>query len=97
MKKIKKKNARRDDPAVWMLYFLYWYIYDLSKAFQGAFQVVLVVENSPANAGDERDEGSIPGWERSPTVGNGTNSNPCLGDPMDRGAWQATVQGVAKS
>ena len=56
-----------------------------------------MVENSPANAGDERDEGSIPGWERSPTVGNGTNSKPCLGDPMDRGAWQATVQGVAKS
>ena len=46
----------------------------------------------PANAGDM---GSIPGWGRSPGGGNG---NPlqysCLGNPMDRGAWWATVQGV---
>ena len=42
--------------------------------------------------------GSIPGSERSPGKGNG---NPlqysCLGNPIDRGAWQATVHGVAKS
>ena len=56
-----------------------------------------VVKNPPANAGDTRDVGSIPGLERSPGEGNG---NPfqysCLGNPMDRGAWWAVVQGVAK-
>ena len=50
-------------------------------------QVVLVVKNSPANAGDIRDAGLIPGSERSPGEGNG---NPlqysCLRNPMDRGA-----------
>ena len=49
-------------------------------------------------AGDARDVGSICGWGRSPEVGNG---NPlqfsCLGSPMDRGAWWATVLGVVKS
>ena len=47
------------------------------------------LKNLPANAGDL---GSIPGLGRPPGVGNG---NPlqysCLGNPMDRGAWQATV------
>ena len=50
---------------------------------------------SACNAGDP---GSIPGLGRSPGEGNG---NPlqysCLENPMDRGAWQATVHGVAKS
>ena len=54
----------------------------------------LSVKNPPANAGDV---GSIPGSGRSPGEGNG---NPlqysCLGNPMDRGAWRATVHGVAK-
>ena len=49
----------------------------------------------PANAGHT---GSIPGWGRSPGGGNG---NPlkysCQVNPMDRGAWQATVYGVAES
>ena len=53
-----------------------------------------VVKNLPANAGDARDTGSTPGSGRSPGVGNG---NPlqysCLGNFMDRGAWQATVKG----
>ena len=57
-----------------------------------------MVKNPPDNAGDERDMGSIPGSGRSPGDGNG---NPlqysCLGKPMDRGAWWATVHGVAKS
>ena len=56
-----------------------------------------MVKNPPDNAGDERDMGSIPGSGRSPGDGNG---NPlqysCLGKPMDRGAWWATVHGVAK-
>jgi len=57
-----------------------------------------VVKNLPAKAGDTEDVGSIPGLGRSPGAGNG---NPlqysCLENPMDRGAWQAIVHGVAKS
>ena len=54
----------------------------------GAFQVALVVKNPPANAGDRRDVGSIPGLGRFPGGGHG---NPlqyfCLKNPMDSGAW----------
>ena len=64
----------------------------------GAFPDGSVVKNPPANAGDARDTGSIPGLGRSPGEGNG---NPlqysCLENPMDRGAWQAAVHGVARS
>ena len=57
-----------------------------------------MVRNLPANARDTRDAGWIPGWGRSPGVGNGTPLQySCLENSMDRGAWQATVQGVAKS
>ena len=60
--------------------------------------VATVVKNLPANAGDIRDAGSIPGSERSPGGGHG---NPlqcsCLENPMDRGAWRAIVDGVSKS
>ena len=65
---------------------------------KGASQVMLVVKNPPTNAGDIRDVGSIPGSGRAPGGGHG---NPfqysCLQNPMDRGAWQATVQRVAQS
>ena len=58
----------------------------------------LVGKNMPANAGDKRDTSSILGLGRSPGGGHG---NPlqysCLENPMDRGAWRATVHGVAKS
>ena len=61
-------------------------------------QVALVVKNLPANAGDVRDSGSIPGSGRSPREGNGNQLQySCLGNPMDRGAWQVTVPGVAMS
>ena len=57
-----------------------------------------MIKNLPANAGDTRDVGSIPGSGRSLEAGNG---NPlqysCLENPMDRGAWQATAHGVKKS
>ena len=57
-----------------------------------------MVKNLPSNAGDTRDKGLIPGLRRSPGVGNG---NPlqysCLENPMDAGAWWATVHGVTKS
>ena len=74
-----------------LVHFLF--IYSLFRAFQ----VVLVVKNLPANAEDIRDAGLIPGLGRSPGEGNG---NPfqysCLDNPMDRGAWRATVYGVTK-
>ena len=63
-----------------------------------ASQVAIVVKNPPANAGDVRDVGSILRSERSPGGGHG---NPlqysCLENLMDRGAWWATVYGIAKS
>ena len=59
--------------------------------------MALVVKNRPANAGDVRDLGSIPGLGRSPGVGYGNPlHNSSLENPMDRGAWWATVHGVAK-
>ena len=66
-----------------------WYINDFS------FQVALAVKNTPVNA---RDVGLTPALGRSPREGNG---NPLqysyLGNPMDRGAWWATVHGVANN
>ena len=60
----------------------------------GTFQVVQVVKNPPANAGDVRDMGSIPGSGRSPGGGNGCPVQcSCLENPMDRGPWWATVHG----
>ena len=60
-------------------------------------QATLLVKNLPFNAGDDKDMGSIPGSGRSPGGGHG---NPleysCLKNPMDRGAWRATVHGVTK-
>ena len=53
-----------------------------------------MVKNPPANAGDM---GSIPGLGRSLREENGNSLHySCLGNPMDRGSWWATVQGVAK-
>ena len=70
-------------------YTLYIYLF-VYKGFPGGS----VVKNLPVNA----DAGSIPGMGLSPGEGNG---NPLqysnLGKPMDRGTWQATVCGVAKS
>ena len=57
-----------------------------------------MVKNPPANGGDKRNRGSVPGSGRSPGGGNG---NPlqysCLENSIDRGAWRAAVHGVAKS
>ena len=61
-----------------------------NKGFPGGPAVM----NLPANAGHT---GSIPGSGRSPGEGNGYPLQySCLGDPMDRGAWWATVHGVTK-
>ena len=57
-----------------------------------------MVKYPPANAEDLKDVGPIPGLRRSPEE---RNDNPfpysCLENPMDIGAWQAAVNGVAKS
>ena len=57
-----------------------------------------LVKNLPANAGDIKDSGSIPGLGRSTGEGHG---NPlqysCLGNPMDREVWRAIVYGNAES
>ena len=69
----------------------------MGKVRTGASQVALVVKNLPANSGDPRDGGWIPGLERSPGEGNG---NPlqysCLENSTDGGAWWAPVSGFAK-
>ena len=61
------------------------------------YLVVLLVKNLPAKARDARDMGLIPGLGKSPGEGHG---NPLLysglENPMDRGAWCATVHGVEK-
>ena len=63
-----------------------------------ASYMVLVIKNPPANAGDVKDLGLIPGSRRCP---GGGHNNPlqysCLENPVDRGAWWATVHRVAKS
>ena len=70
----------------------------LSLILYSSFPGGSVVKNPPTNAGDTRGAGLTSGSGRSPGEGN---SNPlqyfCLENPVDRGAWQATVHGVAKS
>ena len=58
----------------------------------GFQKMVVVVKNPPVNAPDLRDEGSVAGWGRYPGQGNGDPLQYCgLQNPMDRGAWKATV------
>ena len=74
------------------------FIHCQSLPRRGASQVAPVVKSPPANAGNIRDMSSVPGLRRSPRGGHG---NPfqysCLENPMDRGAWWATVRRVAES
>ena len=59
--------------------------------------VLVLVKNPPANAGDIRDAGSVPGLGRSPGGGRATHSSILAENPMDRRAWLATVYRDAKS
>ena len=72
---------------------MWWYLAGISNPLMT--YGLLSGKESACNAGDP---GSIPGSGRSPGEGH---SNPlqysCLGNPMDRDAWGATVYGVAKS
>ena len=69
----------------------------LINTYTWASQVMLVVKNPPAIAGDVRDTDSIPGLGRSP---RGGCSNPlqysCLKNPIDRGAWQTQSIGLQR-
>ena len=59
---------------------------------------MLVVKNLPGSVGDVRDTGLIPELGRSPGGGHGNQLQySCLENPMDRGAWRATVRRVAES
>ena len=89
LKKVRKLNPEKSR---------YWGTSEgVSKIITVSKIIALVVKNPPANAGDIRDPGSIPGMERSPGEEHG---NPlqysCLENPMDRGVW-TTVHVVAKS
>jgi len=65
-----------------------------NKGFPGSSGV----KNLTANAGDTGNLGLIPGSGRSPGGGNGSPLEyPCLGNPLDRGAWRVTVHAVTKS
>ena len=63
-----------------------------------ASQIALKIKNPPANAGDTRDSGLIPGSGISLAVRNGTPLQySCLENSMGRGTWRVTVPGAAKS
>ena len=58
--------------------------------------MVLVVKNPPANAGDIKNTGSVPELGRSPGGGHDKSLHySCLENPMDRGAWWATVHSIS--
>ena len=69
-----------------------------STYFLWASLVALALKSLPASTEDLRDADTISGWGRSPGEEHG---NPlqysCLENPMDRGAWWATVHGIAQS
>ena len=86
-KKLKEENK----------YGILMHIYGIWRASQ----VVLMVKTPPVNAGHIRHTGLIPGLGRSPGGSSGVGCHPlqyaCLENPVDRGAWWATVCGVTKS
>ena len=84
--------CRKSSPCLQSM-FVYIYISSCKKTSHTG----LVVNNLSANAEDTGDVGSVPGSGRSPREENGYLENSCLENPMDRGAWWATVHGVAKS
>ena len=82
-------------------YYLYIFLYcpfGFSSPLRRGSQVVLLVKNPSASAGDLRDLDLIPGLGRAPGGGHGSPLwYSCLETPMVRGAWWATVRRVAKS
>ena len=91
--KLKKKSSHRGY-CILIIYIKCWYY--KNNIWLG-FPYGTVVKNLPADTRDIKDVGSIPGSERSPGVGNDNALQySCLGNPMDRVAWQATVHGITK-
>ena len=97
---LKLQSSGRDaldstSPALWTSQSVSYPVAPTSGLFWGGFPGGSVVKNPPANT---RDMGSIPGLGRSPGKGDGNLLHySCPGNPMDRGAWWATVHGVIKS
>ena len=100
VRKIPWRRERLPTPVFWpgefhRLYNLWGHKESDSTERLSLFPGGSVVKNPSSNARDTGDLGSIPGWGRSPRRGDG---NPlqyyCLKNPMDRGAWQATVHGI---
>ena len=100
-------NSSSFIPALHSAYFLSSVFHSITYLFKYSSlplyetsQGKLVVKNPPANAGDKRDRdvGLIPGSGRSSGGGNcNPLQYPCLENPMDKGAWWATLHGVAQS
>ena len=69
----------------------------ICKTYRISFPGDVSGKEPPVSAGNIRDTGSIPGLGRSPGEGDGnTLQYSCLEDPMDRGAWQATIHSVTE-
>ena len=86
----------------WTLFYSIVYMYYISEYilvyFLLGFPGGSVVKNLPAIARDSGDRGSTPGSGRPPGGGNGNPLQyPWLGNPMDRGAWRATVHGILQA
>ena len=89
-----KEPAIQDFPSWTKIVLLLLLFSTLVWGFPGS----TMVGSLPANAEDARDVISIPELGRSPGVGIGNRLQySCLGNPMDRGSWRATVHGVTKS
>ena len=76
-------------------YYYYPHLINVNTKDKRGFPHGLVVKNPPDNAGDT---GFTPELGRSPREGNGSPLQySCLGNPKDRGAWQATINGVTEN
>ena len=88
------KSASLEHRFTWNFIAKFWWSFSfpsLAKYYGAGFSGAQMVKNPPASAGDT---GSIPGLERSCREGNGNLLQcSCLGNPMDRGAWQMAVHG----
>ena len=80
------------------IYFYHFLASIYGFYYTGSFQADSVVKNLPPNAGAARDTGSNPGLGRSSGIVNGNQLQySCLGNFIQKEAWQATVHGVSKS
>ena len=83
---------------IYIIYIIYLHILNISKTAKMGFPCNLVGKESACSAGDTGDAGSVLESGQFPGEGNGNLLQySCLRNPMDRGAWQATVHGVTKS